>query len=444
MRPSIVAATVFVLGLPVFGLAEERDRPSPGQTEPAPATAPASAPPRDASRAPASRPITTPSAEDLSQLEEALAQDQQQRQEAKVDSDKPATTSGHPSGPASALQSLNPQLAFIADVAAAYFSIDDPPVVGGHDPSETGFHLQQLELYATAAVDPYFRFDASLVFHEAGVEIEEVFATTLALPWNLQARAGQFLTRFGRFNATHPHTWRFVDQPLVHGKFFGGEGNRGLGVELSALLPVPWYVEVLTSVTDAAGGGTARSFFGGEDLGVDGVEDFQYTAAIKQFFPLSDDWSLMWGVSTALGPNATGRDNRTDIYGTDLYIKYRPISRGSYTIVALQAEWLLRRRQVPLDVLQDQGVYAQLFYRFARRWAVAGRHEAVSGAEGDPLDPRWDGLRQRASGNLTFWPTEFSRLRLQYSHDRPGWRKPYHALYLALEFSAGAHGAHRF
>ena len=58
---------------------------------------------------------------------------------------------------------------------------------------------------------------------EFGVEVEEAYLTTLALPANLQVRASQFLTRFGRLNSTHPHAWDFTDQPLVNGRFFGGE-----------------------------------------------------------------------------------------------------------------------------------------------------------------------------------------------------------------------------
>jgi len=276
------------------------------------------------------------------------------------------------------------------------------------------------------------------------VEIEKAYGTTLSLPWKLQVRAGQFLTRFGRINNSHPHTWAFVDQMLVLGKFFGGEGNRGLGVEASWLTPLPWYVELVASATDAAGEATARSFFGAQDLGVRGPGDLQYTLAAKQFFPLSDNWSLFWGLSAALGPNPTGRDNRSEIYGTDLYLKYRPITHGSYTIVSLDAEWLTRRRQVPGGVLQDHGLYAYLFWRFARRWAAAARYEWVQGVANDPLDPEWAEARQRLSANLTFWPTEFSRFRLQYSYDRPEWRHPYHAVFLAVEFAVGAHGAHKF
>jgi hypothetical protein len=393
---------------------------------------------------PTSQPASQPVDDDLSDIQQALDADSKQITEktAKTSDKLPVV-----SGLSRTFQSLNPDISFIADVAAAYYTTregEDPLLSGGHDPKENGFNLQQLELYASGMVDPYFRFDANLVFSQFGVEIEEVYATTLSLPWNLQVRAGQFLTRFGRINNSHPHTWHFVDQMLVLGKFFGGEGNRGLGAELSVLLPLPWFVELVGSATDAAGESTARSFYGGTDLGVQGLEDLQYTAAAKQFFPLSDNWSLFWGVSAAFGPNPTGMGNRSEVYGTDLYLKYRPITRGSYTIVSLDVEWLLRRRQVPEDVLQDHGLYAYLFWRFARRWAAAARYEVVSGVEADPLDPEWVSARQRASANVTFWPTEFSRLRLQYSYDRPGWRDGYHGFVLAFEFAVGAHGAHKF
>jgi hypothetical protein len=47
------------------------------------------------------------------------------------------------------------------------------------------------------------------------------------------------------------------------------------------------------------------------------------------------------------------------------------------------------------------------------------------------------------SANFTFWPSEFSRLRLQGSADRLG-RETDWALFLAAEFVVGAHGAHQF
>jgi hypothetical protein len=400
-------------------------------------------------------------ARDFDELEAAVSTDgaggdpsaSEDRSRSGTNSAPAARTDQSASGEAgSARGAMNPDLSLIADFAAAYFSADDHLQTGGHDPSETGFNLQQLELSAGASVDPYFRFDANIVFSLFGVEIEEAYGTTLDLPGGLQARFGQFLTRFGRLNATHPHAWAFVDQPFALGRVFGGEGNRGLGVELSWLTPLPWYVELVGSVTQADGEGTARSFFGADDLGVESPADLLYVTALKQFFPLAHDWSLAWGFSGAFGPNSTGRENRTAVYGTDVYLKFRPITRGASTHVALQSEWLYRRRQVPDEVLQDVNGYAQLVWRFDARWGTAARWDYGSPAfdtggnrfDADPLDPEWNDSRHRASLNVTFWPTEFSRFRLQGSRDMPGWRDGIWAAFLAAELVTGAHGSHAF
>jgi hypothetical protein len=296
-----------------------------------------------------------------------------------------------------------------------------------------------------SAVDPYFRFDGNVVFSQFGTEIEEAYATTTALPANLQVRAGQFLTKFGRVNATHPHTWDFVDQPLIIGKFFGGEGNRGLGSEVSWLTPLPWYVELIGSLTDAGGESTARSFWGRNNLGVFSPADLQASAFIKQFFPLNEDWALSWGLSSAFGPNPTGRSNRSEIVGTDLYLRYRPLSGDNVTIVTLTGEAMARRRQVPGNVLVDAGGLLSLMYQFGLGWATALRVETVTGQPNDYLDPEWTGARQRLSGNVTWWPTEYSRIRLQGNADLPSWRpEPIYGAFLAFEVVTGAHGAHKF
>lgn len=394
-----------------------------------------------------------PADEDMAAIQAALAADTASQDASGGAAQSETESEAREPGPVvAAIQSLNPNIAFILDVAGAWFSSGDNLQTGGHDPDHTGFNLQQVELSVSASVDPYFRVDGNLVFHLDGVEVEEFYATTLDLPGRLQLRAGQFLTRFGRLNATHPHTWDFVDQPFSVGRYFGSEGLRGLGLELSWLTPLPWYVEVVGSMQEASGDGTARSFYGGDGQGIHGIEDFLYTAAIKQFFPLSDDLSLFWGLSGAFGPNATAADAQTNIYGTDVYLKYRPITEQSYTIVSLQAEAFYRRRGVPGAVLSDVSGYAYVFWRFAQRWATAARYEwGTPPRDGsghitpDDLDPEWTANRHRVSADVSFWPSEFSRLRVQGSVDLPQWRPdPIYAVFLAAEFVAGAHGAHKF
>ncbi|NMO18994.1 zinc-regulated TonB-dependent outer membrane receptor [Pyxidicoccus fallax] len=399
------------------------------------------------------------SPEELEEIQKALGSDAQEAQQ-----NAPAGTASAPqSSPGGSGLSLPGigntsgtnflDLSFILDVAAAGFSSKEPLQGGAHDPTRNGFNLQQLELSIGSVVDPYFRFDSNIVFSQFGVEIEEAYGTTLALPYNLQVRAGQFLTRFGRINPTHPHAWDFVDQPFAASRIFGGEGNRGLGTELSWLTPLPWYVELIGSLTDASGEATARSFLGSSGDRVLSPLDLQALGAVKQFFPLTDDLSLMWGLSAATGPNPTGYRNRTDIFGTDIYLRYRPITDGGNpTLITFTAEGYYRRRQVPDDVLTDFNTYAQAAWRFDQRWATALRYELGTPARGengaevtDPLDPDWTEDRQRISANVTFWPTEFSRLRLQGATDRVGWREsPDYSVFLALELVTGAHGAHAF
>lgn len=348
--------------------------------------------------------------------------------------------------------SLNPDIALILDVAVAHFSEDENFQTGAHDPTKTGMNLQQFEMSLRAAVDPYLRFDGSLVFSELGVELEEAYGTTLGLPARLQARFGQFLHRFGRLNATHLHAWDFVDQPFAVGRVFGSEGGRGLGLELSWLSPLPWYAELVATVMHADGEGTARSFYADEDFEIEGPADLLYVTALEQFFPFSDDWSCLWGLSAAMGPNASGRANRTDVFGTDLYFKYRPITRQSQHAISWQTEVFYRRRQIPDQLLQDVSLYSQLVVQLTKRWAVAGRYEfgspavGLGGEEGlDPLDPEWVDERQRVALNASFWPSEFSRFRLQGSYDAPGWLdRGIWATFLVAELVVGAHGAHAY
>jgi hypothetical protein len=58
----------------------------------------------------------------------------------------------------------------------------------------------------------------------------------------------------------------------------------------------------------------------------------------------------------------------------------------------------------------------------------------------DPLrDERW-----RISPNLTWYPTEFSKLRLQYNYDRRRNIGEDHSIWFQFEFLLGAHAAHKF
>jgi hypothetical protein len=396
-----------------------------------------------AADAPASAPAAPVSEAELRALTEALGADAQAVQAGSASAPAAASGGTKPAAPAASGNTGGLDLALILDVAGAWFSDDEPLQAGGHDPNHTGFTFQQLELSAGANVDPFFRFDTNIVFGLFGVEVEEAYGSTLALPGNLQVRAGQFLTRFGRLNGTHPHAWSFADQPLVNGRYFGSEGSRGLGAELSWLSPLPWYVELVGSATEAAGECCARSFYGGDDLGVDGVGDLLYTTALKQFFPFTGSASLLWGLSAQFGPNASGNGNRTEIYGTDLYLRFRPVDSSERRAFSWQTEVMHRRRQVPHDVLTDLGGYTQVVANWSPDWETGLRAERVLPLDGD--DPELAESEAKYAAAVTWHPSHFSRLRLQTSvADRGGGSDLIYGALLALELVTGTHGAHAF
>lgn len=332
---------------------------------------------------------------------------------------------------------------------------------GGHDPGLNGFSVQNVELSIGGAVDPYLDGQAHLIFlidreGATGVELEEAFLTTRALPYGLQVKAGQFFTEFGRHNTQHPHTWAFADQPVVLSRFFGGDGLRSQGARLAWLTPLPWYSEVYLGAHNARGE-TVTSFLfeagetvGGHTLiergGVRHARDLLWSARWLNGGDWSDTVSANLGVSALRGPNASASDTDTRLYGVDLYLKWRPVvNQRGFPFVAWQSEWLTRHYETPAAALKDHGGYTQVLWGFAPRWVAGLRLESAQGKDPDDTDPLRD-RRRRYTPNLTFYPTEFSKLRLQYSHDRAehlaGQRA--NSIWLQYEFHLGAHSAHKF
>ena len=404
----------------------------------------------------ASAPSATPPApqDEDAKVEAAAGSEEKSELEARVKSleemvELMGTLDSPPAAAASAPSQARPpaknlDIAVILDTAVAWFS-DEGLQTGAHDPTDTGFHLQQVEMALGQNVDHLFELRAYLVFTQFGVELEEAYGRSLALPGGFQFRAGQFLTRMGRLNATHPHAWSFIDQAMVNGTFLGSEGSRGAGLEVSWLAPLPWYVNVIASATDAAGGAAAVSFFGGDDLGIETPKDLLYTVGLRQFFDLSYDVGLAWGVTTQQGPNSTGNGNRTEIYNTDLYLRWRPSNSPSRMSLAWTFEGMMRRRQVPGDIRVDTGGYTQLVWNINPYWETGARYGYLSGSPEDDLIPEATDDRHRVTAQVTYRPSHFSRMRLQGSRDQPLYRdNPIWVGMFQAEFLVGSHGAHDY
>ena len=346
--------------------------------------------------------------------------------------------------------------------------------VGDHDPQQRGFNARNLELALDGAVDPYFDGFANIVFKldsqdGTGVEVEEAFLQTKALPGNLQIKGGQFFAPFGRINSQHPHTWDFVDAPLAQGRLLGPDGLRGVGLQASWLTPLPWFSQVSLAAQNGRGGtgysfrnpGEDGIFLGRPTLDRDlrGPQDLVFVPRLENSFDLSPAQTLLVGVSGALGPNDTAAQASTQIYGIDLFYKWKPATaHGGWPFVKWQTEAMYRRfeagrgladRFIGSETFHDWGVYSQIVWGFYPGWTTGLRGDFIYFKNSSFTDEPSRQNRWRTSANITWTPTEFSKIRLQYNHDfleANSFQATDSAdsLFLQFEFSLGAHGAHKF
>jgi len=346
--------------------------------------------------------------------------------------------------------------------------------VGDHDPMQRGFNARNIELAFDGAVDPYFEGFANIVFkldndNNTDVEVEEAFMQTTSVPFNLQLKAGQFFSAFGRINPTHPHTWDFADYPIVAGRFLGPDGLRGVGAQISWIVPVPWYSQLLLGVQNGRGE-TGYSFRNPGDNGMffdrmttdrelRGLEDFVWVPRWENSVDLSPTQVVLAGVSGAFGSNETGGNARTQIYGADLLYKWKSANaEAGFPFVKWQTEFMYRRYEAgrgenesfPVaETFHDWGLYSQVLWGFKKGW-VAGIRGDYYDAEDSKFTDDFDRQsRSRISANLTWYPTEFSKIRLQYNHDffDETFFLAEHeedSIFLQFEFILGAHGAHKF
>ncbi len=346
--------------------------------------------------------------------------------------------------------------------------------VGDHDPQQRGFNARNAEIALDGAVDPYFEGFANIVLkldndNETEIELEEAFMQTTNLPWGLQLKGGQFFAPFGRLNPTHPHTWDFADAPLVEGKLLGPDGLRGVGAQIAWTLPLPWYSQLFLAVQNGRGG-TGYSFRNPGDNGIffdrlttdrelRGLQDFVWEPRFENSFNLSETQTVLAGVSGAFGSNETGADARTQMYGVDLLYKWKSThAEGGFPFVKWQTEAMYRRFEAgrgidetfPVaETFHDWGIYSQVVWGFHKGWTAGLRGDYLHMEDSQFTDDLDRQTRSRVSANITWYPTEFSKLRLQYNHDwldemyfLPGHEVD--SVFLQFEFILGAHGAHKF
>jgi hypothetical protein len=366
----------------------------------------------------------------------------------------------------------------------------------GHGELERGFNLREVEFAFSATVDPYFDAFVMFVFDGDDVELEEAFITTRALPAGLQLKFGKFLSDIGYINKQHPHSWYFADRPLVNQLLFSDHGLQETGVQLSWLAPTAQYLRLGVEALQGETPGVANHI--GEEPDIEGTERILEDQAGPRLFTGFAKFGPDLGFNHAMQLGASygharsfqntiehstrfeDHDGTASFWGVDAVYKYTPAgSVGGQGAIQLQGEYYYRKRDIdrqdvyfachpasipcddpdnawrPGDINnvesfneKQDGYYLQAQYGLAPRWNAGVRFEQVglTNETGRSSGEKWDDSR-RYSAVLNFMPTEFSRLRLQYSRGDiavDGEREKFNQVFLQFQMSLGVHGAHTF
>jgi hypothetical protein len=339
---------------------------------------------------------------------------------------------------------MNPAISAVGITLAGGTTRGEGAIDGVPDDLRTGIFIQEIELRASAIVDPFFRADVSLAGSADEIAFEEAYLTTLELP-RVSLRAGQMKATVGRHNLLHTHAFPFITAPLPWRALIGPEGLNDAGVSADLLLPLPFYAELTGQV------------FSGEWAPLEGEipddpltsrdesvpdrrhdRDLAYVGHAKTLFDLSDATTLELGGSYVGGRNGFG--GLTHVIAGDVTLKWKPLTAERYQGFDWTTEYVwVKRGQAPSDRTRGGG-YTALRYQFAQQWWVQARGALLGLPAGDSA------RTLRGEALVAFVPSEFSALRLQYALEKEehSAAAAVHEVFAQLVFSVGPHPAHAY
>jgi hypothetical protein len=364
---------------------------------------------------------------------------------------------------------FNPAIGVILNGKYTNYSADDSEIAGfavgeEGERGREGLGIDESELnFSANADDKFYGHVTTAIVREDGedkVELEEAYVQTLpgaAVIDGLSLKAGRAFWTLGYLNERHSHEDDFTDRPLPNRVFLNSSYNDD-GIQASWVLPTDLYTEV--------GGGIFRGddYPFGNGSG-NGVEAWSVYARFGGDFGADHAWQLG---GSFLSGDSDGRESNeggvefigdSSLFITDFRYVWAPTGNPRQQELTLQGEYFWRFEDgtyedsdagtgaVDYDE-DDSGWYLQAVYKFLPQWRVGTRYSRLSpanapnGLNGSALDA--DGQTPQSWSLMADWTnSEFSRLRIQYSHQELSDGED-DQLILQYILSIGAHGAHQF
>ena len=331
------------------------------------------------------------------------------------------------------LSILNPEISVIGDVVGSYLAPAGQSSSVNAIPREFEFSFQ-------AAVDAYTRTKVFVTFEReleiAGfeepedaedghgpVEIEEGFLYWVGLPAALGLKVGKFRQEIGLYNRWHTHSLLEVDRPLASRAFLGNEGL----VQTGASVTLPSF-----TVGPATQTIVAEATLGDNDALFDGGSHVIYLGRFQSFWEVGSATFLQFGVTGLTGRN-TDVNLNTRLAEIDFMFRWTPPRQARYRDLQIKGAWYFSERNEAGTKLRGNGGYGQLNFKFAQQW--------IAGTRVDYLTPYRDSdpTYLQVVPSLTWWQSEYVRLRAQYHYVRPKGMAASHTVLLQIVWAIGPH-----
>jgi hypothetical protein len=291
-----------------------------------------------------------------------------------------------------------------------------------YNPADDQFLPRDTQLVFFSPIDPYTNAQVSIDKPYNGpFDIEEAFLVFNRLPWGLTLRAGQFRPRFGLINELDSFQLPMVNRPQALARYIGDDGFVTPGVNVSAYIPNPWEADLKADLNMVSPDSTfAFNHRQGQTF------DFAYIGSLIYSREMFTSGSLTGGLSLAGGPGAGGASYLEDPF---LQIQYAPDQRHIWTF---STEGLLAERKGVGDHGVKRGFYTLIDYNFWLRYHAGFLLDIVD----RPGVAR--GTEAGFSPILTYFVSDNTRLRLQYTHTTPsGPERAADGVYMQATFSLG-------
>lgn len=309
-----------------------------------------------------------------------------------------------------------------------------------------GLQFDGAEISLISPVDPNWMLAANITFTSTEVDPEEVWARTSNIP-GIELKVGKLRGSFGKHGLLHTHAFPFIQAPIVMGNTIGEEGFKDPGVEVAWLTPLPWYSELTGGLYQAIAADPGQPL----DFGSMKHDNVPFLGHFKNQFDLNDATTMEVGESILQGRGSDG--NRHSAVGADLTFRNVPARNSNRRGWILQGEYIQKGVSSGGAYHRDQdGWYGSLQYRLAQVWwmGVRGEHARDSftdflvDAAGDPVP----GKITRGSVNVAWTPSEFSYVRLEYSHAAAdaggGLESNDDRIMIQMSYTIGYHPAHAY